>query len=293
LDPSTGYTEKEINVGAVENKGIEVGLGITPFKGNNFGWDFLINYTQNRNRVTELLAGTKQIPVAGFTDLGGFAIVGQPLGIMQGSYVQRDPKSGQRIVDNNGDYLASTEIGIIGDPTPDFKASFINTFSYKGISLRAQFDWTQGGDIYSTTIRSLLARGLTKDIEGDRTLPYLLPGVKQDGTPNDIQTDATNAYFNSYGFGAADVSVYDATIVRIKEVSLTYAVPVKALSKTPFGGLSFTISGQNLWYKAPNVPKYSNFDTETSGLGASSYRGFEFISGPSSRRIGASLRITF
>ena len=293
LDPATGYTEKEINVGAVENKGIEVGLGITPFKGKNFGWDFLINYTQNRNRVTQLLEGTKQIPVAGFTDLGGFAIVGQPLGIMQGSYVQRDPKSGQRIVDNNGDYLVSTDIGIIGDPTPKFKASFINTFSYKGISLRAQLDWTQGGDIYSTTIRSLLARGLTKDIEGDRTLPYLLPGVKQDGTPNNIQTDATNAYFNSYGFGASDVSVYDGTIVRLKEVSLTYAVPVKALGKTPFGGLSFTVSGQNLWYKAPNVPKYSNFDTETSGLGASSYRGFEFISGPSSRRIGASLRITF
>ena len=293
LDPATGYGEKEINVGGVENKGIEIGLGITPLKSKNFSWDFLINFTRNRNKVTELLAGTKQIPVAGFTDLGGFAIVGQPLGIMQGYYTQRDPKTGLRIVDGNGTYLSSTEIGIIGDPNPDYKASLINNINYKGLSFHMQWDYTKGGDIYSTTIRTLFARGVTKDTEFDRLLPLILPAVKQDGTPNDIQETAFEAYFNSIGFGPSGESIYDATLIRLREVSLSYSIPAKLLSKTPFGSLSLTLSGSNLWFNAINTPKYMNFDPETSGLGAGSYRGFEFIGGPSSRRFGGSIRVTF
>jgi outer membrane receptor protein involved in Fe transport len=293
IDPSTGFTTKEINVGGVRNRGIEIGLNINPVRGRSLNWDFTVNFTRNRNEVTELLEGVKQIPVAGFTDLGGFAIKGQPLGIMQGYYVQRDPKSGQRIVDAQGNYLTSTEIGIIGDPNPDFKTSLINNLSWKGLSFRMQWDYTHGGDIYSATIRSLLARGLTKDTEFDRFQPLILPGVKQDGTPNDIQGNAFTVYFNSLGFGPADVSVFDGTVIRLREASLSYNLPASLLNKTPFGGISFTFSGQNLWYNAPNTPKYMNFDPETSGLGAGSYRGFEFITGPSSRRLGGSIRVTF
>jgi hypothetical protein len=156
-----------------------------------------------------------------------------------------------------------------------------------------QWDYTHGGDIYSATIRSLLARGLTKDTEFDRFQPLILPGVKQDGTPNDIQGNAFTVYFNSLGFGPADVSVFDGTVIRLREASLSYNLPASLLNKTPFGGISFTFSGQNLWYNAPNTPKYMNFDPETSGLGAGSYRGFEFITGPSSRRLGGSIRVTF
>jgi len=156
-----------------------------------------------------------------------------------------------------------------------------------------QWDYTQGGDIYSATIRSLLARGLTKDTEFDRMQPLILPGVKQDGTPNDIQVQAFEAYFNSLGFGPSDVSVFDGTVIRLREVSLSYVLPSKMFSKTPFGGASLTFFGQNLWYNAPNTPKYMNFDPETSGLGAGSYRGFEFITGPTSRRFGGTIRFTF
>jgi hypothetical protein len=70
-------------------------------------------------------------------------------------------------------------------------------------------------------------------------------------------------------------------------------MPQEALKKLPFGSVSFTISGTNLWYYAPNFPKYVHFDPETSGLGVSNGRGLEFITGPSSRRIGASIRVTF
>jgi TonB-linked SusC/RagA family outer membrane protein len=294
LDPATGYTVKSVNGGNVRNRGIEVALGITPVRTKNWNYTLTWNFTRNRNLVTFLPADIKQIPVAGFTNLGAFAIQGQPLGVLQGLYVQRDATKGnQRIVSGTGDYLPSTEIGIIGDPNPDYQTTLVNDLSFKQFSFRMQWDYTHGGDMYSGTARALLGRGLTKDTEFDRYLPIILPGVKQDGTPNNIQSSATSIYFNNFGFGPDDLGVYDASVVRLREISLSYSLPTEALKKTPFGRVAFTVSGQNLWYKAPNFPKYLNFDPETSGLGVSSYRGLEFITGPSSRRIGASVNITF
>jgi outer membrane receptor protein involved in Fe transport len=301
LDPSTGYTTEQINGGDVENKGIEIAAGINIIRGKNVNWGIEGTFTINRNKVTSLPEGIEKINVAGYTDLGGFAVVGEPLGIIEGYYVQRypapndptKPGTGQLVVDGVGNYLSSTEIGIIGNPNPKFKTSVTNNVSYKGISFRMQWDYTHRGDIYSNTIRTLYARGLTKDTEMDRLRGYILPGVKEDGTPNDIINDATNIYFNSIGFGPYDRSIFDATVIRLREVSLSYALPSKLLSKTPFGGVSITLSGQNLWFNAPNTPKYMNFDPEVSGLGAGSYRGFDFLNGPSSRRYGGSIRVTF
>lgn len=157
-----------------------------------------------------------------------------------------------------------------------------------------QWDYTQGGDMYSTTVRTLLARGLTKDTDFDRTKGYIMPGVKQDGTPNDYVQDASNVYFNSYGLGANEISVWDATVIRLRELSLSYAFPDMLLKKTPFGAASVTVSGQNLWYLAPNFPKYTNFDPETSSFSVGNgARGMERLTAPSSRRIGVSLRVSF
>ena len=108
-----------------------------------------------------------------------------------------------------------------------------------------------------------------------------------------MQVSATSAFFNNLVGSTNDLGIYEATVVRLREASLSYNLPEKMLSKSPFGSVSLTISGTNLFYYAPNFPEYVNFDPETSGFGVSSGRGLEFFTGPSSRRIGASLRVTF
>jgi TonB-linked SusC/RagA family outer membrane protein len=292
LDPSSGYSSIKINAGQVSNKGIEMGLGYTFVQTKDWNWKVDALWTLNRSMVSDIPSDLKEIVYAGYTTLGNFAINGQPLGVIKGYYWQREAKTGQRIVSATGDYISSQEIGIIGDPTPKYKLTGISNLSYKGISFRMQWEYTCGGDMYSSTTRSLIARGVTKDTEFDRAAPYLLPGVDANGNPNRVQTSATQAFFNN-GFGPDESGIYDATLIRLRELSLAYSLPEKLLAKTPFGGVSFTLSGTNLWYNAPNFPKYSNFDPETNGLGVSNGRGLEFITGPSSRRIGASLRITF
>ena len=261
-----------------------------------------MNYFQNRNKVT-LPSEIKQIVIDGFSNEGLFAIDGKPLGVIQGYYALRDTGStavsakptGQRIVDANGNYISSSNIGIVGDPTPDFKLTGISTLSFKGITFRMQWDYTQGGDMLAYTPGTVVGRGLTKDTDFDRLKPLILPGVGRDGNPNAVQISASQAYFNNLSgfFGTADIITFDATCIRLREASLSYSLPSSVLSKSPFGSLSITFSGQNLFYNAPNFPKYVRFDPETSSLGVSNVRGLEYLSGPTSKRFGASIRVTF
>jgi hypothetical protein len=211
------------------------------------------------------------------------------------NYFQKDPKSGKRLVGTDGNYINSGDIGIIGDPNALYKLTGISTLSYKGLSFRMQWDFTEGGEMFSSTAGALLGRGVTKDTQFDRAAPYILPGVLENGQPNNIEISATQAYYgNSITNGAANEgAVFDATCIRLREASLSYSLPAKILDKTPFGSLSFSLSGTNLWYYAPNFPKYIHFDPEASGLGVGNGRGMEFLSGPSARRYGASLRVTF
>jgi len=302
LDPSTGFTVTSINAGSVRNKGIEMQLGYTVLRNKDWNWQIDVNYFQNRNKVT-LPSEIKQIVIDGFSNEGLFAIDGQPLGVIQGYYALRDTGStavsakptGQRIVDANGNYISSSNIGIVGNPTPDFKLTGISTLSFKGITFRMQWDYTQGGDMLAYTPGTVVGRGLTKDTDFDRLKPLILPGVGKDGNPNTVQISASQAYFNNLSgfFGTADIITFDATCIRLREASLSYSLPSSVLSKSPFGSLSITFSGQNLFYNAPNFPKYVRFDPETSSLGVSNVRGLEYLSGPTSKRFGASIRVTF
>ncbi|KAK6033627.1 TonB-dependent receptor plug domain protein [Ostertagia ostertagi] len=294
LDASTGYNITAINAGAVDNKGIEIALGYTVVSSKDWKWQLDGVYTINKSKVHDMPDDIKSIQTGGYSNLGTFAINGQPLGVLQGSYVQTDPKTGQKIVDANGYFLGSSDIGIIADPNPNYRVTGISTLSYKSFSFRMQWDYSQGGQMFSNTVRTMLSRGTTKDTDFDRTLPFIIPNtVKQDGTPNDIQQSVDNIYFNAYGFGPASVTVWDATVIRLRELSVSYSIPQKLLKKLPFGSASLSVSGNNLWYSAPNFPKYTRFDPESNSLGVGNARGLDLFAGPSSRRIGASLRLTF
>lgn len=307
IDPSSGYTSQAVNAGNVTNKGIEMSLSYNIIQNKDWKWQLTGLYSLNVSKVSDIPEELKNVVIAGYTDLGNFAINGQPLGVLQGSYVSRygvkdangnlipNPSNGQRITNTLGDYQTSNDIGIIGNPNPKYKLTGINSVSYKAFTFNMQWEFTMGGDMYANTPSALVGRGVTKDTEFDRDQFWILPGVKEDGSPNDVQTSTSGVWFDNTvaGGAASDLAVFDATCVRLREMSLSYQLPQSLISKTPFGGISLSLSGQNLWYYAPNFPKYVNFDPEASGLGVSNGRGLEFFSGPSSRRIGATLKITF
>ena len=291
LDPASGYSNTTINAAEVSNKGIEASLNLIPVKSQDFTWDMTWNLTRNRNEVISIADGVDQINIAGYTNLGNFAIPGQPFGAIQGSAFVRGPNGGL-LVNAAGEYEATNDIEVIGDPNPNYQANWLNTLSYKGVNLSWQFSYTDGGDIYSVTTATMLARGLTTDTDFDRFLPLILPGEDAEGNENTVQGYAGDYFFAGY-FGADEGSIFDATVVRLREISLSYSLPKSLLERLPFGSISLRLAGENLWYYAPNFPEGVNFDPEVSSLGVGNGRGFDFLTGPTTKKYGATLSLTF
>ena len=294
LDPSTGYTATNINAGNVENKGIEVALGYDVIKSRNWRWHTDVLYTLNRSMVSGIPSDIAQVNVSGYSNLGTFAKNGYPYGVIIGSYFKR-AADGQRIVGPDGNYIAANDIKVIGDPNALYKLTSINSLSYKAFSFKMQWDYSVGGEMFSGTAGGLLGRGVTADTQFDRFLPLIMPGVLENGQPNNIQISSSQVYYgNSITNGAPyESAIYDMTYIKLREASFSYSLPASLINKTPFGGISLSVSGTNLWYYAPNFPKYVHFDPEASSTGVGNGRGFEAMSGPSARRYGASIRLTF
>jgi hypothetical protein len=217
---------------------------------------------------------------------------------MIGTSVARDDQ-GRPLVDASGSYRTNNDTNyktnkyaLIGDSNPDFVANIGNTITYGNLSLNVLFNASIGGDMYSSFIMTLLGRGITTDTL-DRELPYILPGVLADGSPNNKMIDNATTYFGNLILGGDELRTWDASVLRLSEVSLTYDIPSSWLDKTPFGAASISAQGFNLWYDAYNTPDGINYDPNIAGLGVGNGSGFEYFNGVSARRYGVSLKLTF
>lgn len=298
LDPSTGYTSTSTNIGEISATGWEVDLNFDWVRGDKFNWNTALNYTTNQAIVEDLGQNTDQIVYAGYSTLGNAAIPGLPLTSMIGTSVLRNA-DGAPLIDASGNYgtnndtnYKTNKYALIGDGNPDFIANISNTISYGNLSFNFLFNATIGGDMQSSFIMTLLGRGITTDTV-DRELPYVLPGVLSDGSPNVKQIDNATTYFGNIILGADELRVWDASVLRLSEVSLTYDLPKKWLESTPFGAVSVAAQGFNLWYDAYNTPDGMNYDPNIAGLGVGNGSGFEYFNGVSSKRYGVSLKFTF
>ena len=305
---SSGFRTFNTNIGEMQNTGIEIGLTLVPIQSDNFKWSLFSTFSNNKNEVIELVEGLERIQFN--PNEVPHAIVGEPFGVFYGSRFARDENGNYLINQAGGAIIQDLENGIIGDPNPDFKVSLMNTFSFKGFTLKAQGTWREGGDVHSSSITSLLGRGVTKDTE-DREHTFIIPGYYGDGNgnplldgdgnqiPNVTQLSMNELYFspaggNTFAINSVDeASVYDGTVYRLSEVSLSYDIPTKLIKRTPFSKISITALGNNLWYFAPNVPKYTNFDPEVTSFGSTRLQGVEVSAAPTSKRYGFKVNLTF
>ncbi|OQD42231.1 SusC/RagA family TonB-linked outer membrane protein [Croceivirga radicis] len=301
LSPATGFTTTQGNVGEIVNKGFEADLGIDIFKGENFSWNSKVNFFANDETVTE--QEQDAIFYAGSLAQGGAlfrgsnaAIKGESLGTIVGTAIGRDD-NGNFLVNSAGNYVvveqdADGNVPIIGDAIPDYTMNFINSLRFKNWNFGFQVSHVKGGDMLSSTTAVLLGRGLIQET-ANRLDTYILPGVTESGAPNNTQINNSTYYFSNLLFGPTETRIYDASVIRLQEVSLGYSFPSKFLDKTPFGSLTITAQGFNLWYDAYNMPDGANFDPNVQGVGVGNGRGFDFINGPSSRRYGISVKASF
>ncbi|GAB1416602.1 SusC/RagA family TonB-linked outer membrane protein [Paludibacter sp.] len=308
IPASSGFLDYYANFGKIQNRGIELDVNGTLLKAKDLKWDMHLVFTKNKNTVLELTEGVDRIQLSGvLTDISPYLEKGKPFGYLRGSVNYRD-KEGNLLIDpGTGLLIPSSEQEMVGDPNPDFKLGLGSTLSYKNFFVSAHFDWTQGGDIYSVTTNYLLGRGVTKDTE-NREQNFVIPGFYGDPNtgepildangnkiPNTIQVTTNDLYFgNSFAINSqTEYNIYDATVYRFREFSIGYDLPKKLLANTPIGSATISLSGHNLWYFAPGVPKHTNFDPEVNSFGSTSVQGIELSAAPTTRRFGVNLKLTF
>jgi hypothetical protein len=312
---ASGYGSNVTNFGEISNKGYEVALTVVPVEAAGFRWSSTFNFTRNRNIVertndtgdTLTLAGT----FAGNAIRSVF-IPGLPYGVLYGTAPLRDERGDLYVDPINGRLIPSPRNKVIGNPNPDFMMGFINQFTYKGLTMNVLVDYRKGGSLYATTLQEELGRGVTKDTE-DRNRLVIIDGVAYNRAVNGPMLDGNgqrmrnttaitvnDLYFSPAGVGGGaatngynEQSIYDATTVRLREVSLGYDLPKSLMSKTPFGLINISVSARNIWWYSPNLPKNSNFDPETSTFGASNQQGYELTNAPTTKRYGVNLRVNF
>ncbi|PRD51357.1 SusC/RagA family TonB-linked outer membrane protein [Sphingobacterium gobiense] len=312
---SSGYDFLFTNFGKIRNRGVEISLGVKPLSPESpVQWSIDAAFTKNKNMVLDLMEGTDRIQLRGvLTGVSPYLEPGMPFGYIRGTKSMRDDEGNLLINPATGAMIEDPEEGMVGDPNPDFKLGINNRVSYKNFTLMALFDWTKGGDMYSVTNSSYLGRGVTRDTEG-REYNAIIPGVYGDpitgqpildGNGNKIQNQTRIAVNDLYfspdpGVGqtfaintATEWNMYDATVYRLREVSLGYELPQKLFANTFVKGLHFSVTGRNLWFFAPNFPKYANFDPEVNSFGSSTTQGFDLSAAPTTRRYGFNLVARF
>ena len=316
LPVTTGYTSFFTNLGQIRNKGWEAALDLRPVAGRNFTWDVRTIFTKNENTVEKLVTGLTRDLLAG----NNWIEVGYPYGYIRGTHSARS-EDGQLLINpQNGAPFNDPNDDMIGDPNPEFKLGITNTISYKGFQLSVLWDMTKGGDLSSETISAMLGRGVTLDTK-DREKSRVIEGVYGDPTPvigadgrnhyvpllvggktvpNQTRITTNDLFFSPTGTGATfatngagEYAVFDATVYRVREVVLAYSFPSTILNKLKLTAVTFSVSGRNLWFLAPNVPKYTHIDPDLNSVISANTQGIDNGGAPSTRRVGVNLNITF
>ncbi|MBQ8453856.1 MAG: SusC/RagA family TonB-linked outer membrane protein [Bacteroidaceae bacterium] len=313
VDASSPWSQQWVNAGKVNNKGIEFTLYTTPVKTRDFTFDLNLNLAHNVSTVAELADGVDRIYFNGDSHMPVRvgAVTGGKLGDIYAKKLMKRDEAGNVIVNANG--LPQPETGDgnqeqwlldhpIGNIQPKVLMSVIPSFSYKGITLSAMFDMKFGGDIVSVsegmatlvgTSERTLDRGEFKTIGGIADWYLTVPGMKADGTPNDIPVSA-ETYYQAIGLfssdqGYAEEFVHDASYIKLKELSIGYDFPKKFFRKTPLTSLRLSFVARNLCFLMKNAPGNPEGGYDTTMFS----QALDFLAVPYARTYGFTVNLGF
>jgi len=296
---STGFSTFVTNAGEMTSVGHEIMFYANPVKMKNLEWDMTLNFTKIVNKVVSLAEGVENISLGGYVTPNIRASAGDTYPSIYGEQYARDDQ-GRILVDS--DPASSTyglpmvgDFGKIGDVSPDFVLGFTNTFTiYKLLTLSAQVDWKQGGEMYSGSNRLMNLYGSSATTE-DRVTPFVYDGYKADGTKNDIErggpTDP-NAYqtlYNDILGSLPESNIMETSFIKLREVSISISIPKKIIApvKLSKASVGFVMRNVLLW------TTMENFDPESSQGQGNMQGGMDYMSLPQTTSYGFSLNLTF
>ena len=297
-----GYKYRKINAGDIENQGFELMLGATPVLTEDFTWSLTANVSKNVNTVRELAEGVSQYSLGAFDNISVLAATGERYGVIYGSKFARvedpdSPYNGKVIVNKDGIPTAAPGQYYLGNQQPDFLLGLTNTLRYRNLSLSFQIDGRFGGKILSFTNYLLKVNGrsaLTLGEDGERG-DFVYDGVRKEGNsyvPNDVKV-TTQDYWTKIATGNVGITednLFDATNVRLRNLSLDYTLPASWIEDTAVQGARIGVSANNLWMI---YSKMNGIDPESVYATGSNAVGLEAMAPPTTRSFYVNLSVNF
>ena len=290
----SGASSRFVNGADIENSGIEAFINVGILTKGDFLWDVSFNYAANDSKVLKLAEGLDQLNY-GNDFMRSFRLdVGMPWGSMYSRGFERDAQ-GRVLMNANGTPTVTPGQTVnVGNFNPDWIGGLTNTFSYKNFDLRVQIDMRQGGDVISFT-RSILSSDGVFAVSGVGRQGGVVFGtdVYAHETPASAATSVDpETFWTSIGGRNSPVGeafTYDASNIRLRELTLGYSLDSSTLSSTPFKSAKISLVGRNLGF----LKNDSDIDPEAiHGVGATN-DGYEAFSLPNTRSVGLNLKLGF
>jgi len=270
VSTASGFNQRYVNAGEMENKGVEMSAFIAPIRTNDFEWNVNFNWTKNKNMVVSLFEDGENILLSSQWASAVNARKGEPFGTITGNNFEFDSATGKKVVGSNGKYKTTSSITeILGNVQPDWIAGLSNNFKYKNLSLGFLIDIRQGGNVMSWDYAFGAATGLIAETAGtnDKGNPVrdavadgggiLLPNtVNEDGSENTTYASA-GSYTTPIGYyGSRNIAqfVYDASFIKLRELTVGYDVPKSYLDQFGIQKMSVGLVGRNLWIIDKHTP---------------------------------------
>ena len=306
LDPFAGYSSRKVNAGNIQNEGLEISLNGAIFQSpdvQGFNWNATAQFSLNRNKIIDLYPGVTLYDIKTLDAIQIVAAQGSYYGDIYGQTFLRvtdkdSPHYGKVIVGDDGLPLISAEKSKVGNQSPDWMLGLTNSFSYKGFNLSFLVDFRIGGDIYSATASNLFVRGNAAGtvVNGERQ-DFVVPNtvVRKDGgyVENNVPVTHQN-YWERIGstgnYGLPEVFIYDATNIRLRNITLGYTFNRAMLKKTPFLRLNLSATCNNVWMIHYNLP---GIDPESVSATNTNATGFENGAAPTSRSFTFNVTVGF
>lgn len=304
MDPFSGYSSRKVNAGNIQNEGVEVSLnGAILDNPKGLSWNATAQFSLNRNKIIDLYPGVTLYDIKTLDAIQIVAVQGSYYGDIYGQTFQRvedrnSPYYGQQIVGEDGLPLITTDKSKVGNQSPDWMLGLTNNFAYKGFNLSFLIDFRIGGDLYSATASNLYSRGNAAGtvVNGGRESFVVPNSVVQtpDGYKENTVAVTPQNYWERIGstgnYGLPEMYAYDATNIRLRNITLGYDFNRAMLSKTPFQRLRLSATCNNVWMIHYNLP---GIDPESVSATNTNATGFENGAAPTSRSFTFNVTVGF
>ena len=287
------YSSKKVNAGNIQNSGWEAVLNVEPVRTRDFLWRSTLNFSANKNKIIDLADGVEEYSLGGYDNLRIVAKVGGDYGDIYGSKYARvedetSPHYGKLILNGDGLPTAASGSHYLGNQNPVAQLGWINGFTWKDLTASFQVDARIGGKMFSGTLGTMENAG-TAAWTVDNRDKMVVDGVVKDGDNYVVNTKETTGekYWQTISgraggnLGISEENLYDATNVRLRNISIAYSLPKRLLSgQNIFQSVKVGFSCTNvfmIYSKMRGLDPESIFATSTNAI------GFEYGAAPTSR----------